>query len=138
VASNFLQRTSKKFPWLHWFPFPNMTSVTLRFSENGTSGSGFDYEDFSDTYTEWQQTYRFRQSVLQKFFKTLADTSASKINDICIDNIQNMNDPEFMRSGTAIEVLSRLKALRLYITPEDYTASPENNLEMKECVFHPF
>jgi len=45
-----------------------------------------------------------------------------------------MNDQygEFMQSDSVVKVLSRLRALQLFITTEDNEAAPENNLHMIE------
>ncbi|GME60433.1 F-box domain cyclin-containing protein [Neofusicoccum parvum] len=102
---------------------PNLTSATLRFSENASSG---------DMWSEWPQDCDFRQPILRQFFKTLSHPSASKINDICIDNLQNINETGFMQSPEALKVMSRLKALRLYVVTEHHSAAPELDLEMDE------
>ncbi|OJD33440.1 f-box domain protein [Diplodia corticola] len=112
--------------------FPNLTGVTLRFSKHATSGNSWQGFGHWPQWTEWPETYEFRQPILKNFFKTLAHPSASKIKDVCIDNMQNMNDGKFMKSETALKVLSRLTALRLYIATEDHEGAPESNLEMEE------
>ncbi|KAL1645754.1 hypothetical protein SLS58_003638 [Diplodia intermedia] len=112
--------------------FPNLAGVTLRFSKNATSGNSWQGFGHYMQWTEWPETYEFRQRILQNFFKTLARPCASKIKDVCIDNIQNMNDVHFMKSEPALKVVSRLTALRLYIATEDHDAAPECNLEMEE------
>ncbi|KKY22248.1 putative f-box domain protein [Diplodia seriata] len=118
--------------------FPNLASATLRFSKNATSGNSWQGFGHYMQWTEWPETYQFRQSILQSFFKTLARPCASKVKDVCIDNIQNMNDVHFMKSEPTLKVLSRLTALRLYIATEDHDAAPECNLEMEDWsrIFH--
>lgn len=116
------------------FPkFTNLNSVAFRFSPNASSGSSWNSESWM-TWSEFPQDYEFRQPLVQKLFRTLAKPSASKINRICIDNIQNMNDKggKFMQSDTVVNVLKRLRGLQLFITTEDHEASPENNLLMEE------
>ncbi|KAL1619662.1 hypothetical protein SLS54_006599 [Diplodia seriata] len=112
--------------------FPNLAGATLRFSKNATSGNSWQGFGHYMQWTEWPETYQFRQSILQSFFKTLARPCASKVKDVCIDNIQNMNDVHFMKSEPTLKVLSRLTALRLYIATEDHDAAPECNLEMED------
>ncbi|KAK5658332.1 hypothetical protein OQA88_2308 [Cercophora sp. LCS_1] len=117
------------------FPdFTNLNSVALRFAPNATSGNSWGGLDHWNTWSEWPQDYHFRQPLIQEFFKTLAKPSASKINRICVDNIQNINDRDgdFMTSDTVVNVLSRLRALQLVIITEDHEPSPENNLKMVE------
>ncbi|KAK0652741.1 hypothetical protein B0T16DRAFT_105006 [Cercophora newfieldiana] len=114
----------KKFP-----DFAGLTGVTLRFSPNVSSDQDI---------TEWPEDIAFRRSILQGFFNTLAQPSASRITDVCFNNLQNINDTQFMQSEVAVGLLSRLKALRLYISTELGTEDGIPSLDIVLPELHSF
>ncbi|KAL1635011.1 hypothetical protein SLS58_010463 [Diplodia intermedia] len=113
--------------------FPNLKSASLRFSNNATSGRvrvrpGED----SMQYSNWPQTTEFRRTILDQFFKTLADPALSNVKDISIRNLQNINDPALVNSKHFKHVMSRLTSLRLYIATEHYAEAPEEEFLLPE------
>lgn len=83
-------------------------------------------------WSEWPQDLGFRRPILRQFFNILAHPTASKVKDVCINNLQNINDTAFMQSPKVRGVLSGLSTLRLYIVTEDHDPAPELNIEMEE------
>ncbi|KAK0639180.1 hypothetical protein B0T16DRAFT_462880 [Cercophora newfieldiana] len=124
--------------------FPNLTSVSLRFSKNGSSGSkeplGYHPDPGSShptgsfrpwPFSQYRESFGLRQPVLQDFFRTLNHPD-SKVGDICIDNLQNINDVAFMASAPVTNVLSRIHALRLFIVTEHQHNPTKMNMYLKE------
>lgn len=101
--------------------FPNLRGVALRFSAKCSSAAAVDDDGVAqefDAWTAWPQDVGFRQPILRGFFAGLVAPHAGHVTDICLDNVQNINDPLFMGSAQVRTALSRLAALRLYIATE--------------------
>lgn len=108
------------------FPSPNLNTATLRFSPWASAGD--------DGRLTWPENYEFRRPVFQKFMTALAADGAN-IKDLCIDNLQNINDEAFMRTDAVRKALARLSALRLHIATELLLGGePESCLELREYV----
>jgi len=51
------------------------------------------------------------------------------IRSLSIKNLQNDNDPKIVSSPQSLELLKRLRKLRLFITTERDEAAPENGID---------
>lgn len=114
--------------------FRNFRRLELVYDEEvqGPPGDSRYWFDADSGGFDVKESMEYRDTFFRKVLSALnhADHPATKLDSLCIPNLQNWVNAEVATSQDFMAVLSRLDNLELYITCEQYSSAPEFEIDL--------